>query len=310
MDILPSGAQPASEPSRNLPVLVRGEPGNGSASNQDPHPTICQLIALYNRLALPQLALATQRIVHDTLVLFAARFGAMRGRDLRPLDMEEWLAGHPTWNSGWTRQRIIATCKRVFDWAWGMELIDRNPIRFVTAAVPGPGRPLNDFEFRTLLKAVTADFRLILFFLKVTGCRPGELCALTWNHIDWQRRVIVLPCHKTRKPRVIALSQTAWKILLFLGRRTPEGLREHILILAESEQGAAKLSRLLPARHSPRREFVFLNTRGQPWMKSALDICFYRAAKAAGLPKNARLYGLRHTFVSQAKSVSRLGPVE
>ena len=283
----------------NLPVLA-----NGSAGDADLNPTIRQLVDLYEKFALPKLAPSSQQLLHATLVEFAARFGAMRVRSLHRLHVEEWIASHHDWRSGWTRKRIIAQVKRVFNWAWSMEFIDRNPLRYLTESAPGPGRPITDFEFRTMLKAVTADFRLILLFLKTTGCRPGELRELLWEHIDWQRRVAVLPYHKThrktRKPRIIALSGIALKILAYRWRRTPEGMREHIRVLAESEKSAAKLSRLLPARVCAKQNFVFLNRSGRPWTKSAINLRWFRAAKAAGVPKNAKLYGLRHAFVSQA----------
>ena len=55
----------------------------------------------------------------------------------------------------------------------------------------------------------TAGLRLALF----TGARSGEITAIEWSHIDWQRRLIRLPDSKTNEPRTIHLSEAALDVL-------------------------------------------------------------------------------------------------
>jgi integrase len=54
------------------------------------------------------------------------------------------------------------------------------------------------------------SFRDFLFALEQTGCRPGEVSAVTAQHVDLRTGVWVLDAHKTRgktgKPRVIILT--------------------------------------------------------------------------------------------------------
>jgi integrase len=45
---------------------------------------------------------------------------------------------------------------------------------------------------------------------------------------------------------------------------------------------------------------VFLNHRKTPWNRSNLSLRLRRARKAAGIPDDAKLYGLRHRFGTQA----------
>ena len=54
-----------------------------------------------------------------------------------------------------------------------------------------------------------AGLRLALF----TGARSGEITAIEWKHIDWDRRIIRLPDSKTNDPRTIHLSDAAIEVL-------------------------------------------------------------------------------------------------
>jgi integrase len=54
-----------------------------------------------------------------------------------------------------------------------------------------------------------AGLRLALF----TGARSGEITAIRWDHIDWERRLIRLPDSKTNEPRTIQLSDAAIEVL-------------------------------------------------------------------------------------------------
>ncbi len=47
-------------------------------------------------------------------------------------------------------------------------------------------------------------------------------------------------------------------------------------------------------------EFVFLNHRGTPWNRSSLSLRMQRSRERAGIPDDAKLYGLRHAFGTRA----------
>src|SRR5262249_43608880 len=115
--------------------------------------------------------------------------------------------------------------------------------------------------------------RRVLLFLRFSGCRPGELRALRWEHVDWQRGVAVLPEHKTVRqrrdhaPRVIVL---------------------HPVLL--------RLLRRLEAERRPGQAQVFVNHLGEPWTSASLALHFWQVRDAAGLPNDCTLYGVRHLF--------------
>jgi integrase len=130
---------------------------------------------------------------------------------------------------------------------------------------------MTDEEFTSLLRHTDGCFRRVLWFLRLTGCRPGEMSRLTWDNVDLQRCVCTLHQHKTvlktGRPRLIILCPTALRMLLWMRRQ------------AEGAEG-----------------LVFKTRRGTRWVQGNLSLRVQRLRKRAGLPKSVRLYGLRHRF--------------
>jgi integrase len=106
-----------------------------------------------------------------------------------------------------------------------------------------------------------AGLRLALF----TGARSGEITAVQWGHIDWQRRLIRLPDSKLNEPRTIHLSDAAIEVLKTLPRA---GL--HVIAGAKPGEPLKNLSR--------------------SWIV---------ARKYGGL-QDVRLHDLRHSYASLA----------
>jgi integrase len=89
--------------------------------------------------------------------------------------------------------------------------------------------------------------------------------------VDFEQEVIVLPEHKTRrtqrkpKPRMIPMHPVVVKLLRSIQKRR-EG------------------------------QFVFQTHRLTPWTKNTLAQRVMRARRKAGIPDDAKLYGVRHAF--------------
>jgi len=220
-------------------------------------------------------------------------------RDCLPVHVEEWLADHPEWESDWTKAQIISIVMRPFNWAAKNRLISSNPFRGVDCTRGQPRRPLTEAEFQKLLRHATvwkkrkrphkvypceqkrrqrpssaARWRMVLVFLRYTGCRPGELCGLTWSDINLEACEIVLRRHKTAKktgrPRRVPIHPVILKLLIFIKQFGQPG------------------------------EHVFLTNRKTPWNRSNLGLRMRRSRVAAGIPDDAKLYGLRHRFGTTA----------
>ena len=106
-----------------------------------------------------------------------------------------------------------------------------------------------------------AGLRLALF----TGARSGEITAIQWAHVDWERRLIRLPDSKTNEPRTIHLSEAALEVL-----NTVPRIGRFVIAGAKSDQPYRNLGR------------IWIDIRGD-----------------AGL-QDVRLHDLRHSFASLA----------
>jgi integrase len=117
--------------------------------------------------------------------------------------------------------------------------------------------------------------REVLYFLWLTGCRPGEASHLRWSNVDFDRGLVVIMEHKTSKtqkvpkPRIIPMHAAVVRLLHRIRKRN-EG------------------------------DLVFLTHRKTPWNKDSLGLRIRRARKIANVPDDAKLYGLRHAFGTRA----------
>jgi integrase/recombinase XerD len=210
------------------------------------------------------------------IVEFMDAHGELSVQDAISDDLEKYIEERDAWKSNYTKKRVAATIARPFSWAFRKGLIDRHPFIAVTYPRGERGRPMEDRTFRLILRNSTAEVRRILLFLSWVGCRPGEACAIKWEHIDPTNGTVVLHQHKTAKsrkdqaPRVIVLPQKALRLLTWM------------LDDQRAEQ-----------------EYVFLNRLGKRWTRCQLNCRVRRTRKQLGLPKTVRLYGLRHAAITR-----------
>lgn len=250
-------------------------------------PTVASIIDLYLASAARRLSPETLPMLKRRLQGFAESHGWRLIRDCLPFHLTSWLEGNPQWATDWTLNSVVSIVHRPFNWAVKQRLIPSNPFAGVTHRPGQPIRPITDVEFRALLRAATrpgarkrptsgARFRQVLTFLRFTGCRPGELCKLEWRHVDFDRCQIILTEHKTSRtqrtprPRIIPLVPTVVRLLMHIRKRQEPGER------------------------------VFLTHRKTPWTRSSLALRIRRARLKVGLPADAKLYGLRHSFGTRA----------
>jgi integrase len=270
--------------------------------------TVAAVIDLYlthAKTKLSELSLYNRKLYMQS---FAEAHGwrKVNDKDCLPFHLTSWLDAHPEWGSDWTKNHAVAVIHRPFNWAAKQRLIAANPFRGVSHRAGAPRRPMTDAEFEALLLAAESSrkptverypggrkvcpsdrkrrqgtsaadrFRELLRFLRLTGARPGEAAKLEWEHIDLGAAVIVLTVHKTsrtqktKKPRVIPLTQEVVDLLTAIRLRNEPGPR------------------------------VFSTHRGTPWNRCNLSLRMRRSREKAGIPEDAKLYGLRHAFGTRA----------
>jgi integrase len=192
------------------------------------------------------------------------------------LDLLDWLQKQTKWRSDWTKMRALGIAKRPFAWAVDVGLTQQNPFYRVKWRQGLRGKPLPADAFQRLMRVSPPQFRRVLVFLRWSGARPGELMKLTWQDYDDERKCFVRHTHKTskktRKPRTIVLHPVCFKMVEFLRRRQRFSQEPH----------------------------VFLNGLGIRWDRESFYLRWRAIKRRAGMPKGLRLYGLRHSFGTQA----------
>ena len=174
-----------------------------------------------------------------------------------------------------TVNRHLATVRRMFNLASKWEVYEgKNP-----AGSPNMLREtsrdiyLDAAQTQALFRAFGADrcqhSAAGLALLAVTGARKNEVLHARWDLVDLNRCLLTVPKSKSGKPRHIALSPFAVRILQ---RQAAKREGSHPFVFP-----------------SPRRPGMPLEDVRNAWT---------RAAKAAGLPAGFRIHDLRHSFAS------------
>jgi integrase len=130
-------------------------------------------------------------------------------------------------------------------------------------------RYLSDDEARRLTNACPADFRALVTAALLTGCRYGELAAMTGEDFNPDAGTARVRTSKSGKPRHVVLTQ--------------EG-SEFFARLAAGRPGNARL---------------LLRQNGKPWAKSEQQRPFAVACAAAWIEPAVNFHGLRHTYASR-----------
>jgi integrase len=152
-----------------------------------------------------------------TLRTKRAILGRLSGEvtDLTPGGVLAWLDSRPSWGRSrrWTAAGQVKAMAR---WAVKEGRLPAYPLAGLS--VPGPlsrgeSALVTAEQHAALLGRADADMRDALALLHATGCRPGELCALTAAHVSPCGAFALLRAHKTAgktgRPRVVVLGPAA-----------------------------------------------------------------------------------------------------
>lgn len=216
------------------------------------------------------------------------RWHGLQVRDVTPSMLREWVAEMDCTSKA--IRNTLTPLRSVFEDALNDELIDFNPfdrvalsklIRQTAKASDYVVNPFAAAERSALLDACRPDERPMLQFWFATGLRPGELQALEWRHIDWERRVARI--EQNQVAGVIKAPKTA------------AGIRDVDLDASaiSALQAQRPLSELRGAR-------VWLNPRdGKPWTTDAqIRKTFWLPVCTRSKVDYRNPYQVRHTYAS------------
>jgi len=195
-----------------------------------------------------------------------------------------------------TASRTVGLLGGIFAFAVRHKLRPDNPVHGVARYKDGHSeRFLSGDELGRLGKAIAAaeaEGRSacglgVIRLLVTTGARKGEIEALRWDEVDFERSALRLRDSKTGA-KVVAIGAQALALLADLAER------------AKAERAAAKAKAesegvTLP----PPSPFVFPASRGAALHWTGTKRVWEAVRASAGLP-DVRLHDLRHTYASLA----------
>jgi len=155
-------------------------------------------------------------------------------------------------------------------------------------------RSLDPDQAQALLQACTSDrWGLVLTFALISGARPGEYLALTWEDLNWKDGTVRIEKNLVRpKGGGWFLDTPKTKKSCRTVHLTPELLQ----LLRQHQADQQHARQVLGAQWKVQENFIFTNERGGPIDQKHLQKrSFRRVLAAAGLPLDFRVYDLRHT---------------
>jgi integrase len=256
-----------------------------------------------------KLALRHVREVYGTTP--AAAFGPLALKAVRQKMVE----------AGLCRGVVNHRCRRivrVFKWGVSEELVPESTWRALTtvrgleqgrteARETEPVGPIADAVVDATLPLLTAPVRGMVQLQRLTGCRPGEACAMRGCDLDTTGDVWLFrpPHHKTKhrgKARVISLGPRAQAIVKpFLKFETQAYLfspRDAVAAFRE-EQRRARKTKVQPSQLNRRKRKPERSPR-ERYTTQSYCRAIARACKRAGLPA-WHPNQLRHSFATEAR---------
>jgi integrase len=151
---------------------------------------------------------------------FLPQCGSRSVHDLKRRDISEIVFAMAARRTAYSGHKLLKAIKRFFSWCLGRAILEVSPALGI--ASPGKSkardRVLSDEELREVLRGARqlgGAFGDIVEFLALTGQRREEVAQMTWDELDLNRRLWVLPSSraKNNKPHVIHLSHEAMQVL-------------------------------------------------------------------------------------------------
>ena len=195
-----------------------------------------------------------------------------------------------------TVQRYYTCLRSIMHNAYSLELIPSNPCDKGKIKLPSIGEQTTEIynkeELAELLEALKCEplqFRVLIHLAMITGCRRGELVALEWSDIDFEKRTI-------------AVHKSAYKIK---GEPTKiKDTKSHKSRKVKVPQYMADMLLQLKDEHIKRRmrlgtawqgaDWVFIQDNGDIMFPTSPTQMFDKFLKRKGLP-HRKFHSLRHT---------------
>lgn len=253
-----------------------------SVANREPPPTLAEFEERYfSEYCEPErqkpTTLATKRSIfkiHLLPIMGQKRLDTIDASDVQLL--KKALAA----SSVSHLNNALSTLSTVLKFAMSMKVIDKPGVD--VKLLKNPEREMGFYGYgeyeRLVSGAAECDPRILVTVLLGgdAGLRRGEMLALTWAQVHFDRSVLVVANAMSRQKRLSTKAGNVRNVVM-------------------SDRLAAALKVLSRGKNGDR---VLCRDNGAPATGRVLQRWIERAEKAAGMPPTGRLHVLRHSFVS------------
>lgn len=218
-------------------------------------------------------------------------FGKRELQSITPLEIERWQNKLLQKYKHLTVQKFRSILFSIFEKAKNNDLVDKNPLEKVTAPKVQLNRPTTEItpftetELTKIIENANGYMKNFIQFMLATGMRPGEIVALKWNDINFERKKIDVERTRIRSEKPKETED---------GSTKTDSSDRGIDMLTLAEDALIKQKEL-----TGKYEYIFLNQSKRPfYTHDVIGVNFDKILRKSGV-KDRPLYNLRHTFASQ-----------
>lgn len=213
-----------------------------------------------------------------------------------------------------TISRIRRCLSAIFTAGVQKEIMRRNPVANTVAISKKSKKPVSYLDETQALDLITAldkqddfQFKVMINALLFTGMRGGELCALQWQDIDFDKGIIYIR-HTLTYIRNVGQPRGQKRggnvsVYELQSPKTAAGERYVVIpasllgLLKEQKQRQDGLKEMAGNAWTD-RGMVFTAPLGAYYSESYLNARFKKFSRKIGLPDSVHLHSLRHTTAS------------
>lgn len=220
---------------------------------------------------------------------------------IKPLHCQQVLdASFKKGDAQESMQKIRAIMRSMFDLAVENELIPRNPITKSVKAGKREKKPRvvltkeQQTEFLRLAKGF--EYYDDYLFVLNTGIRCGELMALKWSDVDWEKRTITINGTMYYRKDIKEFVENAPKTKSSHRTIPLTMIAYNILEKKKKERNENPISNMQFHKH------IFLNSLGKPTINTTYNVPLAKIARWMGIERFS-IHSLRHTFATRCIEV-------
>lgn len=218
----------------------------------------------------------------------APYFGKKELNSLTPLEIERWQNEMEENYKSSTVQKLRTIFSEILKKAKNNDLVDRNPFEKVPGIQKKNTTEVNPFtekELNGIIQNTNGYMKNFIKFMVATGMRPGEIIALKWSDIDFERKKV-----NVERTRIRSLKKGE----IQNGEVKTASSERIVDLLILGEEALLKQKEL-----TFKYEYIFINQSKRPFYShDIIGLNFKKILKKSKI-KERPIYNLRHTFASQ-----------